>query len=92
MKNEKALKWFNSLGQTKRLDLSMDYYGRDLILDEEIQSIYEQENRYYIEFDKRRYLSVFPDDQKDKNKTHKTINEALDYMIELGVKEITIKN
>lgn len=88
-----SLKWWNTLTNRKQLDLSMDYYGRDLLLNEEIQSIYEQENKYYIEFDgKRRYLSIFPDDQKEKNKTHKTINEALDYMIELGAKEITVKN
>lgn len=90
---KQSMIWWNKLGQTKRLDLSMDYYGTDLLLDDEIQSIYEQENRYYIEFDKKKFLCLFPLGEKDKEKSFKTIHEALDYMlIDCKVEEITVKN
>lgn len=90
----KSLEWWNKLGQTKRLDLSMDYYGTDLLLDDEIQSIYEQENRYYIEFDgKKRFLCLFPFGEEKYNKDFKTLEEAMNYMIEdCKIKEITIRN
>lgn len=89
---KKALEWFNKLSKRKQEELSFEYYGTDILLNDDIEKIYLAEYRYYIELGKKHYLSIFPDDQKDKNKAHKTINEALDYMIELGAKEITVKN
>lgn len=89
----KALDWFNKLSKHKQEELSFEYYGTDILLNEDIEKIFLAEYRYYIEFDgKRHFLSIFPDEQKDKNKTHRTINQALDYMIEMGAKEITVRN
>jgi len=90
----KHIIWWNTLGDRKRDELAMDYYGSDLIMDDEIEAIFLDKNKYYIEFDgKRRFLSVFPLDEEVKNRTHKTIHEALDYMLnECGVKELTVKN
>jgi len=90
----KHIIWWNTLGDRKRDELAMDYYGSDLIMDDEIEKIYTEEHRYYIEFDgKRKYLSVFPLGEEHLNQTHKTIPEALDYMInECHIKEITVKN
>jgi len=95
MENKKAINWFNSIGLTKRNELALEHFGvdADLLMDDEINSIYNDVHRYFIEFDgKRRYLSLFPAPDQGNNRIHKTINEALDYMILLGAKEITIRN
>nr|DAI89536.1 MAG TPA: hypothetical protein [Caudoviricetes sp.] len=94
MKNKKALDWFNKLGHTRRQELALDYYGTELLMDDDIEQIYLKEYRYYIEFDgKRRFLCLFPAEEKDKNKDFKTLEEALTYMIEdCKIKEIAIKN
>lgn len=91
---KKALEWFNSIGNTRRQELALEHFGTDLLLDQDIQKIYIEEHRYFIEFDgKRKYLSVFPLGEEHLNRTHKTIPEALDYMInERGINEITVKN
>lgn len=91
---EKSLQWFNSLSQTKRNELSFDYYGTDLLMDDEIDKIFLEEHRYYIEFVGKKFLCVFPfGAEKSKEKEFKTLNEALNYMIEdCGIQEITIKN
>lgn len=94
MENSKSLKWFNSLSQTKRNELSFDYYGTDLLMDSDIEQIYLNEYRYYIEFVGKKFLCVFPfGAEKSKEKEFKTLNEALDYMlIDCEVAEVTIKN
>jgi len=94
MKNEKALNWFNKLNKHKREELSFEYYGTDILLNEDIEKIYLSEYKYFIEFDgKRRFLCLFPEPNESKNKDFKSLNEALDYMlIEQGIKEVTIKN
>ena len=91
---KKALDWFNKLSKHKQEELSFDYYGTDILLNEDIEKIYLAEYRYYIEFDgKRRFLCLFPAELKGKDKDFKTLEEALNYMMgENQVKEITIKN
>ena len=90
---KKSLQWFNSLGQTRRNELALDYYGTDILTDEDIEAIFLAEYRYYIEFVGKKFLSVFPAPEQNNNKEHKTLEEALNYMIEEHkIKEITIKN
>lgn len=40
---DKALNWFNSLGKTKREELSLDYYSSLLLTDMEIAEMYFEE-------------------------------------------------
>lgn len=40
---QKSIKWWNSLGKTKRTDLSSFYFGTDLLMDDEIESIFLKE-------------------------------------------------
>lgn len=63
-------------------------------MDSDIEQIYLQENKYYIEFDgKRRFLCLFPREEELKNESFKTLEEALNYMLVINlVKEVTIRN
>jgi len=90
----KHIIWWNTLGDRKRDELAMDYYGSALIMDDEIEKIYTEEHRYYIEFDgKRKFLCLFPLGEKEKEKDFKTLEEAMNYMlIDSAIKEVTIKN
>ncbi len=90
---KKEIEWFNKLGKTRREELSFNYYGRDLLLDEEITAIYNQECRYYIEFIGKKFVCWFPNGEEKNNKQFKTLNEALDYMlVDCCISEVTIKN
>lgn len=40
---QKSIKWWNTLGNTKRNDLALDYYGSTLIMDDEIEFIFLRE-------------------------------------------------
>ncbi|HSE99788.1 MAG TPA: hypothetical protein VLA48_02740 [Nitrososphaeraceae archaeon] len=40
---DKALTWYNSMGRTKREELSIDYYGSTLLDDVEIIEMYFEE-------------------------------------------------
>lgn len=40
---QKSIKWWNSLGNTKRNDLALDYWGNTLITDDEIEFIFLRE-------------------------------------------------
>lgn len=94
MKENKSLIWWNLLGNTKRNDLALTYYGVDcsMLLDEEILKIYTEENRYYVEFTNGLFLSLFPAPNQHQNREHKTLQEALDYiLVDCGVKEVTLK-
>ena len=90
----KHIIWWNTLGDRKRDELAMDYYGSDLIMDDEIEKIYTEEHRYFIEFDgKRRFLCLFPEPETNKNKDFKTLEEAMNYMlVNCLITEVTIKN
>lgn len=44
---DKALRWFNLLGRTKREELSIDYYGSTLLDDVEIIEMYFEEVPHY---------------------------------------------
>lgn len=91
---KKALDWFNKLSKHKQEELSFEYYGTDILLNEDIEKIFLAEYRYYIEFDgKRCFLCLFPAPNESKNKDFKTLEEAMNYMLdENNVKEITIRN
>lgn len=91
---KKALEWFNKLSKHKQEELSFEYYGTDILLNEDIEKIFLAEYRYYIEFDgKRRFLCLFPFGEEKCNKDFKTLEEAMNYMIEdCKIKEITIRN
>lgn len=40
---QKSLDWFNGLGKTKRDELSRDYYGSELLWDDEIEAMWMKE-------------------------------------------------
>lgn len=89
-------KWWNTLGQTKQNEYALEYYGVDssYILDDEIEAIYYDTQRYHIEFDGNKlFKCLFPAAQKEFNNSFKTLEEALNYMlVEKNIKEVTIKN
>lgn len=40
---QQAIDWWNSLGKTKRTDLSLDYYGCTLLMDSEVEAMWIKE-------------------------------------------------
>lgn len=91
---EKSLDWFSSLDANRRQELALDYYGTDFITNAEIELIFLAEYRYYIEFDgKRKFLCLFPAEDKKYNKDFKTLEEAMNYMlVDFKIREVTIRN
>lgn len=89
------IKWWNSISKTQQNEYSLEYYGVDTsyILDTEIENIYYDTQRYYVEFDGNKYLCLFPSAQKHKNQEFGSLEEALNYMLVTNsVKELNIKN
>lgn len=90
-----SLKWWNTLSKNLQNEYALEHYGVDysLVLDAEIEQIYYDTQRYYVEFNNGSFLCLFPAAKKGLNKEFKTLNEALDYiLVENKVKEVTIRN
>lgn len=90
------IKWWNTLSKLKQNEYSLEYFGTDssYILDDEIEKIYFETEKYYIEFDgNKNFMCLFPAAKKDKNKDFKTLEEAMNYMlVDCKIREVTIKN
>lgn len=43
LQRQQSIDWWNSLGNTKRNDLALDYYGSTLVMDDEIEFIFLRE-------------------------------------------------